>query len=487
MTARINPYANMKLVQPFIDFARASPPIPAGTRLGRVGEDSCLPDQRLRHPARITHATEARRKGETEERVSHADAWRERPRSTACANAPRLGWTEALTRLAPETGVSDDGLQGQRWKANFSRRRNRRNLTLMIGVINSFNRIGVGYRLGHPVDFSRQPRRRPDGEGEDRVRRRHGFRSLAPAAGPHRLPDARVSRGRGGRGAGACLRWHAGPTAMRCVVPEAFLAAHRDAGCALDVLKPARRRRETYIGPLAARSVLKPEERRHRRRHPSADAGAGAAVAAGARRVSSCTMCLGSPLKKIAETIGRDPAACRQLSSRARDACGARRGQTFRRAERTRTLRSRRLSSSPRASGDLQKLRSLLAGDVIAAFDGGGKVPAALAGFWTGAGGCDEGCIPALARLFAGQMPVADASPWPDQWPAGICHPGDPMAKSRPPPCRSRTAAIAAIYVMRNPDQAAPSGRGCKTSERPGEKKKKKKQNKNKNKKKKKK
>src|SRR3954469_13662147 len=47
------------------------------------------------------HASEARAKGETEERIFLLDAWREAPVYTERERAA-LEWTEALTRLGPD-------------------------------------------------------------------------------------------------------------------------------------------------------------------------------------------------------------------------------------------------------------------------------------------------------------------------------------------------------------------------------------------------
>jgi len=87
------------------------------------------------------HADEARRQGETEDRILMLDAWREAGLYTPREKAA-LAWTEALTRLT-ETRAPDDAYEAA--KAEFSDEDLVR-LTLMINVINSFNRIGVGFR-----------------------------------------------------------------------------------------------------------------------------------------------------------------------------------------------------------------------------------------------------------------------------------------------------------------------------------------------------
>ena len=67
--------------------------------------------------------------------------WREAPQFTPRERAA-LAWTEALTRLS-ETRAPDDVYEV--FKAAFSDEE-QVNITLMIGCINSFNKLGVGFR-----------------------------------------------------------------------------------------------------------------------------------------------------------------------------------------------------------------------------------------------------------------------------------------------------------------------------------------------------
>ena len=87
------------------------------------------------------HADEARRQGESEDRILMLDAWREAGLYTPREKAA-LAWTEALTRLT-ETRAPDEAYDAV--KAEFSDE-DLVKLTLMINVINAFNRIGVGFR-----------------------------------------------------------------------------------------------------------------------------------------------------------------------------------------------------------------------------------------------------------------------------------------------------------------------------------------------------
>jgi AhpD family alkylhydroperoxidase len=86
------------------------------------------------------HAAEAREKGETEQRIYLLSAWREAPCYTDRERAA-LGWTEALTRLS-EGHTHESPYEVL--KAEFSKEEQVK-LTLMINVINGWNRIAVGF------------------------------------------------------------------------------------------------------------------------------------------------------------------------------------------------------------------------------------------------------------------------------------------------------------------------------------------------------
>jgi len=88
------------------------------------------------------HATQAREKGETEQRIYLLSAWREAPCYTERERAA-LGWTEALTRLSE--GHTLEGAR-ETLKAQFSEEEQVK-LTLMVNVINGWNRIAVGFGM----------------------------------------------------------------------------------------------------------------------------------------------------------------------------------------------------------------------------------------------------------------------------------------------------------------------------------------------------
>jgi AhpD family alkylhydroperoxidase len=86
------------------------------------------------------HTVFARGNGETEQRLYLLSAWREAPCYTERERAA-LGWTDALTRISEEhTHLS----AYEELKAYFSEEEQVK-LTLMIVVINGWNRIAVGF------------------------------------------------------------------------------------------------------------------------------------------------------------------------------------------------------------------------------------------------------------------------------------------------------------------------------------------------------
>lgn len=91
------------------------------------------------------HSQDARKAGETEERLHLLAAWRESNLFTPRERAA-LAWTESLTRVA-ETGAPDADYEPL--KAHFTEQEIVW-LTMMIVTINSWNRLAVGFRSQHP-------------------------------------------------------------------------------------------------------------------------------------------------------------------------------------------------------------------------------------------------------------------------------------------------------------------------------------------------
>ncbi|MDY7228402.1 carboxymuconolactone decarboxylase family protein [Hyalangium rubrum] len=92
------------------------------------------------------HTRDARAHGETEERIYLLNGWRESPLYTDRERAA-LGWTEALTLVA-QTHAPDEDYAAL--KPHFTEEEIVK-LTLMIGVINTANRLVLGFRAVHPI------------------------------------------------------------------------------------------------------------------------------------------------------------------------------------------------------------------------------------------------------------------------------------------------------------------------------------------------
>jgi AhpD family alkylhydroperoxidase len=150
MTSRPNPFAtHFDLVKPLVDFGNYS----------QEGIDPTLVELIKIRASQINacgaclfmHTRDARKNGETEERIFLLDAWRESPLFNDRERAA-LAWTETLTRVH-EAGAPDavyDDL-----KAHFSAEEQIK-ITLLIGAINAFNRVNVGFRIRHGGSAARK-------------------------------------------------------------------------------------------------------------------------------------------------------------------------------------------------------------------------------------------------------------------------------------------------------------------------------------------
>jgi alkylhydroperoxidase family enzyme len=96
------------------------------------------------------HTADARKAGESEERIYLLDAWRESRMYTGRERAA-LAWTEALTRIY-ETHAPDADYEGL--KPHFSEAEIVY-LTVLITAINAWNRIAIGFRAQHPIDVAK--------------------------------------------------------------------------------------------------------------------------------------------------------------------------------------------------------------------------------------------------------------------------------------------------------------------------------------------
>ncbi len=93
------------------------------------------------------HTHDLRKMGESEDRMHLLAAWRESSLYSAKERAA-LGWTEALTRIA-DTHAPDADYAAV---AEHFSEREQVALTLMIGAINAWNRIAIGFRTPHPTE-----------------------------------------------------------------------------------------------------------------------------------------------------------------------------------------------------------------------------------------------------------------------------------------------------------------------------------------------
>ena len=96
------------------------------------------------------HTKDARAAGETEERLYLLNAWRESPLYNDRERAA-LAWTEALTLVAQTHAPDEDYEELTRHFTPAEQV----NLTLLIGAINTWNRLAIGFRSIHPVGASR--------------------------------------------------------------------------------------------------------------------------------------------------------------------------------------------------------------------------------------------------------------------------------------------------------------------------------------------
>ena len=137
-----------------VDFYKASPDAMKAMMalegaIGKLGIDPLLIDLVKLRASQINgcafcvdmHSTDARKRGETERRLYAVAAWRDTPFFSPRERAA-LAWTEALTRVS-ETRAPDEDYAALR--AQFSEAE-MVNLTLVIGAINVWNRLSIGFR-----------------------------------------------------------------------------------------------------------------------------------------------------------------------------------------------------------------------------------------------------------------------------------------------------------------------------------------------------
>lgn len=227
--------------------------------------------------------------------------------------------------------------------------------------------------------------------------------------------------------------------------PEAWLRRVVTRLC-LDQLDSARRRRETYIGPWLPEPLIEPPE------DVADDITLPLMLAL--ERLSPLERAafllhdvFGVPFDEVAEAIGREPAACRQLASRARQNVRATRPRFRMTEERGLEIAAAFFAAS--RNGDTQGLRALLAADVTAYADGGGKARASLEPIV----GLDAvmKVHAGLARIFAESMSRLVRYGLIDGLPGFVTIEQGGVLQTTA--LEIRSGRVAAIYIVRNPDK----------------------------------
>ncbi|HVY52629.1 MAG TPA: sigma-70 family RNA polymerase sigma factor [Devosia sp.] len=243
----------------------------------------------------------------------------------------------------------------------------------------------------------------------------------------------------------AFLRWLDTDRAA-VAAPEAYLVRVVTRLC-LDALKSARRRRETYIGPWLPEPVVETG--------PDTD-DVTLPLLLALERLSPLERAafllhdvFGMPFDEVAQAIGRDAAAARQLAARARQHVHEARPRFA--VDRERGLELARAFYAASREGDISALRALLAEDVVFTGDGGGKRPSGPAPV-TGAGPVVD-FHRRLARYFRTHPSQLLRYGLINGLPGYVSREADGVLQTTA--FEIRDGRIGAIYVVRNPDKLA--------------------------------
>ena len=151
MKPRLIPYnVAPQMMQAFVEFSTAMARDGVERSLGELVK---IRASQINHCAFCLHmhTREALAAGESELRLTMLAAWKESPLYTDRERAA-LAWTEALT-LLPETGAPDEVYA--ELQAHFTPEEQVK-LTMLIGLINAWNRFGAGFRGVHAMPRSEQ-------------------------------------------------------------------------------------------------------------------------------------------------------------------------------------------------------------------------------------------------------------------------------------------------------------------------------------------
>ena len=240
----------------------------------------------------------------------------------------------------------------------------------------------------------------------------------------------------------AFIRWMgADRSAVR--ETEAFLRRTVTRLC-LDQLKSARRQRETYVGPWLPDPVLEEED----------EEDVTLPLMLALERLSPLERAafllhdvFGLEFEEVAATLQRDPAACRQLAARAR--AHVREARPRFQVDKQRGLELAKAFFTASRGGDMKALAAMLAADVSAHADGGGKRPAAMrpiVGF-----DAVMKLHQALADLFRKNGSKLVRTGFVNGLPGFITLEADGELQTTA--LEIEDGKIAAIYVVRNPDK----------------------------------
>jgi RNA polymerase sigma-70 factor (ECF subfamily) len=233
--------------------------------------------------------------------------------------------------------------------------------------------------------------------------------------------------------------------------PEAFLRRVVTRLC-LDQLKTARRRREAYVGPWLPEPIVQASDEAiddvtlplmlALERLPPPE-----------RAAFLLHDVFGLSFREVAESIGYEPSACRQLASRARSHLRTARPRSPLPKERGLQLAQAFFAAT--RGGDMERLRSLLAEDVTVYADGGGKTPTTIQPIV----GLDDviRLHVALARIFAQTMSRLVRYAFVSGLPGFVTvEQGHTLQTTA---LQLDGAKIASVYVVRNPDKLRHLGR----------------------------
>jgi len=240
----------------------------------------------------------------------------------------------------------------------------------------------------------------------------------------------------------AWLRW-VGTDSREVRVPAAFLRRVVTRLC-LDQLKSARAQREEYVGPWLPEPMVEEQ--------PDDDVTLPLMLALERlspleRAASLLHDVFGETFEDVADALGRDPAACRQLAARARTHVRSERPRYP--VEQERGLKIANAFFAAARGGEIGQLGALLADDARFYSDGGGKRPAA-GRIILGVADIVRSHV-AIARLARGRPVALIRYTKVNGLPGFITREPDGLIQTTA--LLIEAERIRAIYVMRNPDK----------------------------------